>query len=176
MAAAQQLYRLMAYKDEYEVARLYTDDTFRRRLMEQFEGEFELRFNLAPPAFSKRDPVTGHLIKREFGPWMMKAFELLARLRLLRGTALDPFGYTRERRQERADIDDYWNLLQTVMADLAEDNYAVALELANWPARLRGFGHVKDRNREQLQARKAQLLRQLRSGEEPGSVNVVNVA
>ncbi len=87
MAVARQLYRLMACKDEYEVARLYSDGDFRRKLESRFEGNFELRFNLAPPLLSRRDPNTGHLIKREFGPWIMRAFALLARLRFLRGTA-----------------------------------------------------------------------------------------
>ena len=101
----------MAYKDEYEVARLYSDGEFQRKLQNQFEGDYELRFNLAPPLFSKRDPNTGHLIKQEFGPWMMTAFSWLAKLRFLRGGRFDIFGYSLERRQERADIDEYTGLL-----------------------------------------------------------------
>jgi indolepyruvate ferredoxin oxidoreductase len=162
MAAARQLYRLMAYKDEYEVARLYSDGEFRRKLENQFEGEFELRFNLAPPLLGKRDPNTGLPVKQEFGPWMMTAFGWLARMRLLRGTAFDLFGRTAERRQERADIEAYCQLLETLSADLTEANYPAALELARSAAKLRGFGHIKDRNRAELAVRQGELLREFR--------------
>ena len=146
-----------------------------KRVTEQFEGEFELRFNLAPPLLSRRDSQTGQLIKREFGPWIMTAFRGLARFRFLRGTALDPFGYTAERKQERADIEDYRQLLDTVMATLEGDNYSVALELARQPAKLRGFGHVKERNRAQLATRRAELLQRLR-GEDDAVVKIVDAA
>ena len=179
LAAARQLYKLMAYKDEYEVARLYSDGDFRRKLENQFEGDYELRFNLAPPLFSKRDPSTGHLIKQEFGPWMMTAFSWLAKLKFLRGGSLDIFGYSEERRQERADIDDYTRLLDELVAGLSDDNYEAALELAQLPEKLRGFGHVKERNREKLAVRKAELLRQFR-GEAPSNqaqfINAIEVA
>jgi indolepyruvate ferredoxin oxidoreductase len=168
MAVARNQYKLMAYKDEYEVARLYSDDEFKRKLQNQFEGDYEVRFNLAPPMFSKRDPATGHLVKQEFGPWMMKAFELLARCRFLRGTPLDVFGYTAERQQERADIAHYRLLLDKLLPDLTEENYTVARELVRLPETLRGFGHIKDRNRDLLALREAQLWRQL-SGEELAS-------
>jgi len=176
VAAARNLYKLMAYKDEYEVARLYTDGEFLKKLEQQFEGDYELRFNMAPPLFSKRDPNTGHLIKQEFGPWMMKAFSLLARFRKLRGTRLDLFGYTEERRQERADIADYEALLETVMRELDSDHYDAALELARLPAKLRGFGHVKDRNREMLALRKQQLIAQLRGESQTAAVKIVDAA
>jgi indolepyruvate ferredoxin oxidoreductase len=156
----------MAYKDEYEVARLYSDGEFQRKLEACFEGGYRLRFNLAPPLLSKRDPDTGELRKREYGPWVMKAFRLLAKLRFLRGTAADPFGHARERRQERADIDEYCQLLDLILSELGEDNYATAVELANLPAQLRGFGHVKDRNREKCYVRKEELLGILR-GDKP---------
>jgi indolepyruvate ferredoxin oxidoreductase len=175
MAVARNLYKLMAYKDEYEVARLYSDGEFLRQLEQQFEGDYELRFNLAPPLLSKRDPATGHLVKREFGSWLLGAFGLLARLRFLRGGRLDIFGYTAERRQERADIQDYVALLDQVIAALDTDNYTVAVELARIPAKLRGFGHVKDRNRENLALRQRELLGQLR-GDEVSPVKVVAVA
>ncbi len=172
---ARVLHKLMAYKDEYEVARLYSNGEFLRKLEQQFEGDFELRFNLAPPLFSKRDPVTGHLVKQEFGPWMLTAFGWLARLRRLRGSRFDIFGYTAERRQERADIDDYLSLLDELLSGLSDDNYAEAVELASLPARLRGFGHIKDRNREQLAGQRAQLLRRFR-GEAVDTVTIVNAA
>jgi indolepyruvate ferredoxin oxidoreductase len=176
LAVVRQLYRLMAIKDEYEVARLYSDGEFQRKLREKFEGDFELRFNLAPPLFSKREPDTGHLIKREFGPWMMQAFGLLARLKVLRGTALDIFGKSEERRQERTDLEDYRQLLDTLLAGLNESNYDEARELARLPAKLRGFGHVKDLNRELLAPQREKLLRDFR-GEKSGEiVNIVEVA
>jgi indolepyruvate ferredoxin oxidoreductase len=176
LAVARQLYKLMAYKDEYEVARLYSDGGFRHKLEAQFEGDYELRFNLAPPLFSKRDPRTGQLLKREYGAWMMTAFGLLAKLRFLRGTAFDPFGYTAERRREREDIDEYCALLDSLCAALDATNYPVARELAELPRRLRGFGHVKDRNRELLTLRRDQLLRQFRGEQPEAVVRVVDAA
>jgi indolepyruvate ferredoxin oxidoreductase len=176
MVAARQLFKLMAYKDEYEVARLYTDGEFRRKLDAQFEGDYELRFNLAPPLFSKRDPATGELLKQEFGPWMMRAFEALAKFRFLRGTAFDLFGYTLERKQERADISDYCSLLETLLTGLDDSNYALAMELARGHEKLRGFGHIKDRNRAQLALRNEQLLRQFHGEETEAVVRFVEPA
>ena len=165
LAVANSLYRLMAYKDEYEVARLYSDARFRRQLADQFEGDYQLRFNLAPPLLSKRDPLTGKLLKREFGPWMMTAFAALAKMRRLRGTHLDIFGYTAERKRERADIDAYRKLIGELVAGLHNGNYALARELAASPRTLRGFGHVKDRNREQLAAQQLILLQRFREAQ-----------
>ena len=176
LSAARHLYKLMAYKDEYEVARLFSDGDFQRKLESRFEGDYELRFNLAPPLFSKRDPITGHLLKQEFGPWMMTAFSWLAKLRFLRGGALDIFGHSAERKQERADIDEYRQTLELLLAGLGEDNYIPAQELADLPGKLRGFGHVKDRNRELLALRKEQLLKQFH-GETPAEeVTFINAA
>ena len=165
----------MAIKDEYEVARLYSDGEFLRKLERQFEGDYELRFHMAPPLFSKRDPHTGHLLKQEFGPWMLRAFGVLARLRFLRGSALDVFGRTAERRRERADLEQYLALLEQLLPALTDRNYAAALELVRLPARLRGFGHVKDRNRELLTLRRDELLREFH-GEAATPVTVVNAA
>ncbi|MDO8862191.1 indolepyruvate ferredoxin oxidoreductase family protein [Haliea sp. E1-2-M8] len=175
VAVARNLFKLMAIKDEYEVARLYSDGEFLRKLDRQFEGDYELRFHLAPPLFSKRDPNTGHLIKQEFGPWMLRAFGVLARLRFLRGSALDIFGRTAERRQERADLKEYLALLEQLPPALNDDNYVAALELARLPAKLRGFGHVKDRNRELLALRREELLRELH-GAAATPVTIVNAA
>jgi indolepyruvate ferredoxin oxidoreductase len=174
--AAQNLYKLMAYKDEYEVGRLYSDGDFLRKLEQQFEGDYQLRFNLAPPLFSKRDPVSGHLLKREFGPWMMKTFRFLASLKFLRGSALDVFAYSDERKRERADILEYRALLDTLVEGLNDENYAVAQELAALASRLRGFGHVKDRNRELLAVRKEALLTQFRGEVVADAVTVVEAA
>lgn len=175
IAVARNLYKLMSYKDEYEVARLYTSGEFQRQLEQQFAGDYELRFNLAPPLFSKRDPHTGHLLKREFGPWMFKAFQWVAKLRFLRGTALDLFGRTAERQRERQDIDDYLALLDELLPALSERNYAVACNLAVLPSRLRGFGHIKDRNREQVTQLRERLLRDFH-GDDPAPVAFVNAA
>lgn len=175
-AVARSLYKLMAYKDEYEVARLYAAPAFLEGLEAQFEGRFRLRFNLAPPLLARRDPVTGQLRKREFGPWILPAFRLLAKLRFLRGTALDLFGYSAERRRERADIADYLALLDEVLPLLDEDSYPLIVELTSLPLLLRGFGHVKDRNREQLAPRRERLRRQLRASSRGDPVTVVEAA
>ena len=177
IAAAKTLYKVMAYKDEYEVARLYSNGEFQRKLEARFEGDYELRFNLAPPLLSRRDPESGELIKREFGPWVQTAFSWLARARFLRGTVLDIFGYTDERKQERQDIADYRELLSEIVSRLNDDNYATAAELAGAWYKLRGYGHVKDRNRGQLRAEQAQLLARLR-GEvsEESTVRFINAA
>jgi len=157
-AVARNLFRLMAYKDEYEVARLYTDGTFLDELHRQFEGAFRLEFHLAPPLLAARDPLTGEARKRAFGPWIMVAFRWLARLRRLRGTPFDIFGRTQERRMERALIGEYEAVVRELSAALTPDNHALALEIACLPEQIRGFGHIKQRNTEVAKAREAELL------------------
>jgi indolepyruvate ferredoxin oxidoreductase len=142
-AVSRYFFKLMAYKDEYEVARLYTDGRFKERLAAQFDGEVSLRFNLAPPLFAKRD-AEGHLIKREYGPWIWHAFRVLTKLKFLRGTLFDPFGYTAERRIERQLIAEYRGDVEKLLEHLNETNVAEAAELASWPEHVRGYGHVKD--------------------------------
>ncbi|HKY92029.1 MAG TPA: indolepyruvate ferredoxin oxidoreductase family protein, partial [Nevskiaceae bacterium] len=134
--------KLLAYKDEYEVARLYSTPAFEKRLAETFEGDYAIEFNLAPPIFSKRN-ARGELVKRPYGGWMKVAFKMLARLKFLRGTMLDPFGYTAERRIERRLVARYEAIVEEVLRDLAAHNHAVAIELAGVPDQIRGFGHVK---------------------------------
>ncbi len=168
-AVAEALYKLMAYKDEYEVARLYTNGEFQRKLKAQFAGEYKLRFHLAPPLLSRRDPSTGHLIKREFPGWTLRLFALLAKLRFLRGSVLDIFGYSGERRRERQDIADYRALLEQLLTGLTDANYAVGVQLAELPRQLRGFGHVKDENRVKLNLQCDRLLAAFR-GESPVKV------
>ena len=163
-AVARSLFRLMRYKDEYEVARLYTDGSFKKQLAAEFEAWDRLEIHLAPPLLAARDPTTGHLRKRRYGPWMLRAFGLVARLRRLRGTALDPFGWTAERRMERRLIGEFEGLLEEVTARLAPDNHALAVELAGLPERIRGFGHVKDANLAAAKAREAELLEHYRNG------------
>ena len=157
-AVAANYHKLLAYKDEYEVARLYTDGEFRAALAQQFEGDYRLTFHLAPPLLARRHPDTGRLIKREFGPWMLKAFGLLARLRFLRGTPLDIFGYTAERRLERQLIADYENRIDGLLQQLNAHNRALAAEIAGLPEFIRGFGHVKELNLAAVRRREGELL------------------
>jgi indolepyruvate ferredoxin oxidoreductase len=153
----------MAYKDEYEVARLYTSGPFRERLDQQFEGDFTLEFHLAPPLLAPRDAYTGMPKKISFGPWMFRAFALLAKLRRLRGTAFDIFGRTAERRMERQLIVDYETVLRELAAALTPDNHALAIEIARIPEQIRGFGHVKERNLRIAREREAILRAAFRS-------------
>ena len=166
----------MAYKDEYEVGRLYSNGDFLAKIAQQFSGDYELRFHLAPPVLGKRDPQTQQPIKQEFGPWMLKAFALLSKLRFLRGTALDPFGSTMERKQERADIKDYQDLIVLFTDSLSEENYEIAKELADLPAKLRGFGHVKDDSRKRLLLQKETLLTRFRGESAVAAVKIVDAA
>jgi indolepyruvate ferredoxin oxidoreductase len=156
-AVAKYYFKLMAYKDEYEVARLYTDGRFVEQLKAQFEGDFSLKFNLAPPLFAKKDGK-GHLVKAEFGSWMWSAFKLLARFKGLRGGALDIFGYSDERKMERALIVEYREMIEAMLAGLSAENVANAIELANLPEQVRGFGHVKEAAVVKFRAEKARLL------------------
>jgi len=158
IAVARNLAKLMAYKDEYEVARLHSDPAFMDRIRAQFDGNVTLRFNLAPPLFAKRDPANGHLQKREYGPWVMGAFRMLAALKRLRGTALDPFGRTAERRMERQLIDDYVNMLRKISGELMAANYDIATQVAGLPEIVSGFGHVKERNVGLMAKRRDELL------------------
>ncbi|MEQ9641204.1 MAG: indolepyruvate ferredoxin oxidoreductase family protein [Alphaproteobacteria bacterium] len=158
-AVIDNLFKLMAYKDEYEVARLYADPAFLAKLKRQFDGELKLSFHLAPPLMSQRDPKTGELQKREFGAWMLPAFRVLAKLKGLRGTALDIFGYTDERKAERALIQEYLGTLDELMNRLTPDNHALAVEIAGLPATIRGFGHIKERNMRSAAGRLSQLLK-----------------
>jgi indolepyruvate ferredoxin oxidoreductase len=160
---ARALFKLMAYKDEYEVARLYTETDFLRRVADHFEGPYKLRFHLAPPLLAERDPQSGHLRKRTYGPWMLSVFRLLAKFRRLRGTPLDIFGRSGERRAEREMITEYEALLEEILDDLTPANHAVAIELAAVPLNVRGFGHVKQANIARAKAMQAALLSRFRA-------------
>jgi len=157
MAVAKSYAKLMAYKDEYEVARLYTDGRFVEQLQSQFDGKFSVKFNLAPPLFAKKD-AKGHLVKAEFGSWMWGAFKLLAKLKGLRGTAFDVFGYTAERKMERALVTEYRDMIEALLPSLDAANHAVAVELAALPEQIRGFGHVKEQAVAEYRVRKQELL------------------
>jgi len=163
-AVARYYFKLMAYKDEYEVARLYAETDFRKQIRNTFKGNYKVKFHLAPPLFAKRDPVTGHLCKKQYGPWMMRAFGLVARFRFLRGRWLDPFGHSAERRMERQLIRDYATLAAELCENLDEDNHALAVELASIPEHIRGYGHVKERHLERAKKREAELLKRFREG------------
>jgi indolepyruvate ferredoxin oxidoreductase len=169
-AVARNLFKLMAYKDEYEVARLYTDGTFLRDLHRQFEGAFTLEFHLASPLLAERDPKTGHLKKRRYGPWMLRAFAVLARLKFLRGTPLDPFGRSAERKLERSLIGEYEAMVGELMGALNRDNHALAVELARIPEQIRGFGHVKLANLAAAREKQQKLLDAFRSPPAPHAI------
>lgn len=159
IAVARQLYKLMAYKDEYEVARLYSEPAFLDKLNAEFEGDYQLRFHLAPPLISPVDPETGKMKKREFGPWMLPAFRLLAKFRWLRGTRFDVFALTEERRLEREDLTRYLEDIERIIDRVDRDNYHTAVALADLPGKLRGYGHVKARNRAMVHTERADLMR-----------------
>ncbi len=156
-AVARNFYKLMAYKDEYEVARLYTDGQFMKKLNEQFEGDFKLSFHLAPPLLARRNE-NGQLTKAAYGSWMMPLFRILARARGLRGTRLDVFGYTEERRAERALITRYETVIGHVAAHLTADNAAIAMKIAEIPDGIRGYGHIKQASMDVAARAEAKLL------------------
>jgi indolepyruvate ferredoxin oxidoreductase len=144
-AVARYLFKLMAIKDEYEVARLHTDPAFARKIESMFEGDFKLVHHLAPPAIAKRN-AKGELVKQPFGPWVRKVFPLLARLKGLRGSALDVFGKTEERRMERQLLADYEACIAELLKNLNADKLPLAAEIARIPEEIRGYGHVKERH------------------------------
>lgn len=163
-AVARNAFKLMAYKDEYEVARLHRDRSFAEKLARQFEGDFKIRHHLAPPLLSRRiDGRTGRPEKLSFGGWIRPAFAVLERLKFLRGTALDPFGRTEERRMERRLIEDYIALVTDLCSGLDAANHAVAVELAGLPDMVRGFGPVKLAAIERYEKRRAELIARWRA-------------
>jgi indolepyruvate ferredoxin oxidoreductase len=158
IAVATYYAKLLAYKDEYEVARLHADPAFQERIAAQFEGEYKIHFHLAPPTLSHVDPETGRIAKKQFGPWMMRVFRLLSRLKGLRGTKLDPFSRLPERRLERRLIAEYEALIEEIIARLDAGNHATAVALASIPAQIRGYGHVKEAHLAAAKQREAELL------------------
>jgi indolepyruvate ferredoxin oxidoreductase len=162
-AVARYLFKLMAYKDEYEVARLHTDAAFTAKIDAMFEGDYKLVHHLAPPLLAKTNEK-GELVKRPYGPWMRTAFGLLARLKSLRGTALDVFGRTEERRTERALIARYESTVTELLKTLAATNRTQAVEIARLPEDIRGFGHVKLRHLKAVEPRWDALMQRWRAG------------
>jgi indolepyruvate ferredoxin oxidoreductase len=175
-AVSRYYFKLLAIKDEYEVARLYAETDFVQRIAAQFEGDYKLRFHLAPPALNKSDAKTGAPRKSTYGPWMLPAFRTLARLRRFRGGALDIFGRTEERRKERALIGQYEALIDELLARLSPQNYDLAVALASIPEHIRGYGHVKERHLKDAKAREAALLERFRGTPEPAPAPKVAVA
>jgi len=164
MAVARCLFKLMAYKDEYEVARLHSDRSFHDRIASQFEGDFTLRVHLAPPLLAKKNEK-GELIKQPYGPFMFTAFRWLAKFKGLRGTAFDVFGRTEERRTERALIGEYRRAIEVLLPDLDASNHGLALDIARVPEQIKGFGHVKERNLAAARSRWAGLTARWAAGE-----------
>ena len=166
-AVARYYFKLMAYKDEYEVGRLYANGVFQKKVEQLFEGNYKVRYHLAPPLFAKKDPETGFLKKKEFGSWVLGAFKILSRMRFLRGTAFDIFGWTDERKMERQLIEDYRLLVEEILDSVNESNFDIAKRLLSLPEEIKGFGHVKEANVIQVRASWQELLHQYRTaGEE----------
>jgi indolepyruvate ferredoxin oxidoreductase len=162
-AVARYLFKLMAYKDEYEVARLHTDAAFSDKIDSMFEGPYKLVHHLAPPGIARRNSQ-GELVKQSFGPWMRSAFGVLARLKGLRGSALDPFGRTEERRTERALIVEYRAAIDELLTRLDSDRLPLALDIARIPEEIRGYGHVKLRHLQAARTKWQGLMQQWRQG------------
>ena len=136
----------MSYKDEYEVARLYSNKEFISKINNTFEGNFKINFHLAPPIFYKKDKVTGNPLKMHFGSWIMVLFKFIGIFKFLRGTYLDPFAYLDERKIERLLINDYKDRILEICSKLTKDNYTLAVEIASTPDQIRGFGYIKNKN------------------------------
>ncbi len=162
---ARYLFKLMAYKDEYEVARLHSDASFLNKVNAMFEGDFKLNYHLAPPLIARKNDK-GELQKQKFGPWMLTGFKLLAKLKGLRGTAFDVLGRTEERRMERALIGEYKASITGLLASLSSSNHAAAVDVARIPEMIKGYGHVKARN---LRAARLQWTEALAAFERPAA-------
>lgn len=160
-AVAQSLYKLMAYKDEYEVARLHVATGFSQQVSAQFEGKTKISFSMAPPLFAKRDPASGRLIKKQYGPWMIPVLKLLAMGKRLRGTRLDPFGYLADRKMERRLVVEFEATVASLSRNLSRENIAVSAQIAALPLGIKGYGHVKDRNLDTAKAEEVRLLQSL---------------
>jgi len=162
-AVARYLFKLMAYKDEYEVARLYSTENFKVQLKNQFSDYSKLEFYLAPPLFARKDPATGLPRKMKFGPWMLTVFNMLAKFKGLRSTPFDLFGYTKERKIERGLIAQYENWLHELSSTLTPDNHALAVAVSSIPEKIRGYGHVKERHLKSANEERDNLLSQYRA-------------
>jgi indolepyruvate ferredoxin oxidoreductase len=157
-AVARYHFKLLAAKDEFEVARLYSRPQFREELAQAFEGDYKLKFHVGAWPFARKDPATGKPVKREVGPWLMSAFGVMARLRFLRGSVLDPFRNSAERRLNRALLEQYEQDLERVLAGLTADRHAVAVRIASLPEKIRGYGHVREEHAAAVAPERERLL------------------
>lgn len=162
-AVAAYYFKLLAYKDEYEVARLYTNGDFMKKIKGRFEGDYKLKLHLAPPLFSKRNPHTGEPIKTAYGAWILSAMNLLAHFKFLRGTAFDPFGKTAERKMERRLIEEYEQTIEELLPRLSKKNHALAVEIARIPEQIRGYDLVKQKHLESAKSQEKELLKEFSS-------------
>ena len=162
-AVASYYFKLLAYKDEYEVARLYTNGDFMQKIKGRFEGDYKLKLHLAPPLFSRRDAHSGEPVKTAYGAWILSAMNLLARFKFLRGTAFDPFGKTSERKMERRLIEEYEQTIEELLRGLSKKNHALAVEIARIPEQIRGYDLVKQKHVESAKSQKNELLNEFRS-------------
>ena len=162
-AVASYYFKLLAYKDEYEVARLYTNGDFMQKIKGRFEGDYKLKLHLAPPLFSSRDAHNGEPVKTAYGAWILSAMNLLARFKFLRGTAFDPFGKTSERKMERRLIEEYEQTIEELLRGLSKKNHALAVEIARIPEQIRGYDLVKQKHVESAKSQKNELLKEFRS-------------
>jgi len=164
MAVARYYAKLLSYKDEYEVARLYTNGDFLNDLKKTFGGDYKLSFHLAPPIMEQTDPATGRPKKREFGPWMMQGFKVLAKMSFLRGTMFDVFGYSHERKEERGLITQYEHDVETMIGLLSPQTIDMCVEWMSLPNDIRGYGPVKEGNMKKATAKRTQLMEAIANG------------
>jgi len=164
LAVARQLYRFMAFKDEYEVARLFAETDFMKEVNNTFEGDFKVHFHLAPPIMNRGLDARGRPRKRQFGPWMFRAFRLLAKFRILRGTPIDPFSYSADRRMDRALLKNYEQLVDRIVRELNASNYGTFLQLAELASEVRGYGPVREQAAEAVEGKRIQLIKELDTG------------
>jgi len=157
-AVARYYYKLLAHKDEFEVARLYAHPDFQSQLEQTFEGGYQLRFHLAGGPFGRINAATGKPAKTEIGPWMMRAFRTLAALRFLRGSVFDPFRHSAERKLGVELLAQYESDLKLIEGNLRQDNQAAAAALAAWPEQVRGYGHVRAAHAQRAYAEREKLL------------------
>jgi len=162
-AVASYYFKLLAYKDEYEVARLYTNGDFMQKIKGRFEGDYKLKLHLAPPLFSRRDAHSGEPVKTAYGAWILSAMNLLARFKFLRGTAFDPFGKTAERKMERRLIEEYEQIIEELLRGLSKKNHALAVEIARIPEQIRGYDLVKQKHVVSAKSQENDLLKEFRS-------------
>ena len=159
---ARYYYKLLAYKDEYEVARLFTNGEFSKQLQTQFEGDFKVQFHMAPPLLANKDSVTGFPKKITFGSWILRLLRLVAKLKFLRGSVFDPFARSDDRKLERQLIREYESVVEEAVAHLNAQNHRIAVELVCYPESIRGYGYIKKRHVHETRDRVEELIAAIR--------------